>query len=318
MEDACADCRFLLVLLYMSFLLTTEDNPIHVNATNSNSEELHSASRHEFSNTSTASGTNAGLTTVLGRQPPFEQLSPCKQEELKAMLDDDVRKMKHLFGRLVTKTHHSVKDRIPVEEFALSILALGAYEPAPEEQVQPLLNEHRKEIKRAESIAKIFHILSAYWNYLSYEILEYIIELYGTSGDHERLKSYNAELQNFCKQRIFELPLSESCSSTGISLSLGQEEFTVKLNVREDITIEELQRIKGRIAKILHVKQAAFIIKRVNPGCVQITFLIPKFVARKVFPLSFEQISALTKDVSVIRLECGDYEFEVNVLVELM
>ena len=42
-----------------------------------------------------------------------------------------------------------------------------------------------------------------------------------------------------------------------------------------------------------------------------VTFLSPKFVAQEIFPLSNEQMSALSKDVSVIRLECGDHTFEV-------
>ena len=272
----------------------------------SNSQELHSASRHECINTSTASDTNAEL--ILSRQPPFQQLSPSKQEELKTILDDDVGEMKRLFGRLVTKTHRSVKERISVEEFAVSMLALGAYEPAPEERGQSLLNEHREEIKKAESISKIFNILSAYWNYLSYEVLEYIIELYGTSDDTGRLKRYNEELQNFCKHRLFELPLPESGGGTG---SPRQEEFSVKLNVREDITIKELRQIKGRIAKVLHVKSATLVIDHMDGGCVQITFLIPKFVAQEIFPLSKQQTSALSRDASVIRMECGEYVFEV-------
>ena len=291
----------------VSFLLTIEDSSIHVSVT----QELHSASRHEFSNAGTASSTHAGLTTVLSRRPPFEQLSSGEQEELRAMLEDDMRKMKRLFGCFVTKTCTSIENRIPLRNFTGSILALGAYEPAPEERDQSLLDEHREEIKRAESIAEIFNILSAYWNYLSYEILEYIIDLYGTSDDTKRLKSYDEELQNFCKRRIFELPLPESCSSTGISLSPRQVEFNVKLNVREDITMKELRQIKTRIAKILQVNQATLIIDRVYAGCVQITFLIPKFVAQEIFPLCDEQTSALSKDASVIRLECKDYVFKV-------
>ena len=296
-----AECKFFPVQS-PKCLLTTDD-PAHMSVT-SNSQELHSASRHECINTSTASDTNAELI----RQPPFQQLSPIEQEELKTILDDDVREMKRLFGRLVTKTHHSVKKRISVEEFAVSMLALGAYEPAPEERGQSLLNEHREEIKKAESISKIFNILSAYWNYLSYEVLEYIIELYGTSDDTERLKRYNEKLQNFCKRRLFEVPLPESGVGTG---SPRQEKFSVKLNVREDITIKELRQIKGRIAKVLRVKSATLVIDHMDGGCVQLTFLIPKFVAQEIFPLSKQQTSALSRDASVIRMECGEYVFEV-------
>ena len=288
--------------------MTTEDSTLDVSVINGNSQELQSSLGSELSNTSTANGVNRVLTD---RQPSFQQLTSDEQEELKAILDDDVRKMKRLFGCLVTKTCESVEGRIPVQRFATSILGLGAYDPAPEEQDSALLNEHREEIKRAESISEIFNILSAYWNYITYEILDYIIGLHGTSDDTERLKSYDEELLTFCKRRIFELPLPVSGSGTGDVLSPKQEKFNVKLNVRQDTTCKDLLRIRRKIAQILHVKLAALIIDNVDSGCVQLTFLVPKFIAGKIFPLSHEQISSLSKETSVIRLECGDYVFEV-------
>ena len=265
----------------------------------------------EGSEAGTTSGTDTGLTSVLSIQPHFQLLSCSEQEELKGMLGDDVRKMKRLFGSLVTTTCDSVEERIPVVKFAKHILALGAYDPAPEERDRSLLDEHRPEIKGAKSISEIFIILSAYWNYLSYEILEYIIEHYGTSDDAERLRDYNEKLYDFCKRSIYEVPMPVRGNGTENKSSPKQKELYVKLDVRDDIPSEQFNRIKRRIAKILHVQPATLQIYSMNKGCVQLTFLIPKFVAQEIFPLSHEQTSALCKDVSVIRLECGDYVFEV-------
>ena len=297
--------------LQVLFFLLTEDTPVHISDTNSSSQELQSGLQHEHSISSNANGASTGSSNVLSRHPPFLHLSASEQEELKAMLDDDVREMKRQFGFLVTKTRDSVEERIPVGKYATSILALGAYEPVPEERNKSLLNEHREEIKMATSISEIFNILSAYWNYLNYEILEITIELYGTSDDKERLERYNEHLQIFCERRIFELSLPENSCSSSNTLSSKQEKVAVKLNVCEDNKCNELLRIRSRIAKILHVKLATLIIDGVDAGCVQLTFLIPTFVAQEIFPLSNEQMSAFHKDASVIRLECGDYVFEV-------
>ena len=265
------------------------------------------------SNANNGSGRNTELTNALESQPSFQQLSPSEQEELKAMLDEDARDMKGMiyqFGCFVTRTRESVEERVSVQKFAGSILELGAYDPAPEGRDRSLLDEHREEIIRAESISTIFIILSAYWNYLTYEILEYIIELYGADDDKKRLKSYDEELQNFCQRRIFELPLLSN--GPGNALRPRQNKFSVKLSVREDVTLRDLLRIRIRIAKLLCVNVAALSIDSANPGCVQLTFLIPKFIAQEIFPLSNEQTLALSKDASVIRLECGEYVFEVR------
>ena len=294
----------------MSSLSTTEGSSVRVSVINSSSsQELHSVSTHRFSNTSTASGSNTQVTrfNVLGSRPSFQQLSSSEQEELQETLDEDVRRMRRLFGSLVTRTRDSVEERIPVRNFAGSILALGAYEAAPEVRDRSLLDEHREEINRATTVSEIFNILCAYWNYLSYEVLEYVIELYGTSDDTERLTRYNEELRRFCERRIFELPLPASGNGASNALNPKQEKVVVKLNVHEDITSQELRQIKGRIARILNVKPATLIIHSVDLGCVQLTFLIPKFVAQEMLPLSEEQISALSRDASVIRLECGEY-----------
>ena len=272
---------------------------------------LQSALRPECSTASSANGTSEVLTGVLSRQLPFQQLSLSEKGELKAKLDEGLREMQYLFGCLVTKVRDSVEERISVVKFAGSILTLGAYDPVPEGRNRSLLDEHSEEIKKAESIPKVFIILNSYWNYLNHDVLEYIVELYGTYADIKRLKSYNKKLFTFCKRRLFELPLPESGSGTGNALSSRQKIFAVKLNVREDITCKEAFRIRNRIAKILLINPATLIIVRVDAGCVQLTFLIPKFIAQEVFPLSDKQTSALSKDASVIRLECGDYVFEV-------
>ena len=127
---------------------------------------------HEASDPRSESGINTGLTDVLSKRPEFQQLSTSEQEELMVTLYDDEKSMKLLFGKLVVKTRDSIEERIPVVKFTGNILALGAYEPALGERDQSLLDEHKEEICRAGSISEIFNILSTYWNYLTYEILE--------------------------------------------------------------------------------------------------------------------------------------------------
>ena len=293
------------------FFLSTEDIPVLVNVTDNKPQSGSRVYEGSEAEAGTTSGSDTGLPSVLSIQPPFQQLSSSEQEELRGMLCDDVREMKRLFGSLVTTTCDSVEERIPVVKFAKHILALGAYDPAPEERDRSLLDEHRQEIKRAKSISEIFIILSAYWNYLNYEVLEYIIEHYGTSEDTKRLRNYIEKLHNFCKRRLFEVPMPVRGNGTENKSSPKQEELYVKLDVREDIPADQFNQIKRKIAKILHVRPATLQICRITKGCVQLTFLIPKFVAQEIFPLSGEQTSALSKDVSVIRLECRDYAYKV-------
>ena len=282
-EFICLECRFFANFLCVSPLLTVEVSPVQMSVNNSSSQDLQFALRYKLS---TANGAGAELTNTLSSQTSFQQLSPGEQEELKEILEDDVREMKLEFGCLVSKTRDSVEERIPVRRFATSILALRAYEPAPEERDRSLLGEHEDEIKGAQTISDVFNVLCAYWNYLNFEILEYIIKLYGTSDDTKRLTEYYEKLHKFCERRIFELPLPESGSGTGNTVSPRQEKFIVKLDVSGGTTCKEVRQIKGKIAKILHISRATLMIDNVDAGCVQLTFLIPRFVAQEMFPLS--------------------------------
>ena len=258
----------------------------------------------EDSNTSTANGAKARLIDA----PEFQKLSSSEQDKLITKLYEDERQMKLQFGDLVTETRKSVEKRTRVDDFAVSILGLGAYEPVCEVRSRSLLDDHTEEIISAETISKIFIILNAYWNYLTYEVLEYIIKHFGDETDKKSLKIYEKNLQEFCKRRIFELPPESGNVNT---LNPKQERFLVKLNFHKDSTCKDLRQIRGRIARILQVNKAALLLTRVDVGCVQLTFLIPKFVSQEIFPLSCEQTSALSKDTSVIRLECGQYVYKV-------
>ena len=239
--------------MHVLFPFTTEDTPVHASVAS-----MESQSGLRGSSTTTASDS----TDILASHPPFQQLNSSEQEELREMLDDDMKEMMHEFGYLVIKTRDSIEERISVGVFASSILALRAYEPAPEERDRSLLDEHREEIKRAKTVSEIFNILCPYWNYLNYELLEYIIQLYGTSDDAARLARYCEKLHKFCERRIFEVPMPKSFTA--------QKKFVVMLNVRESTTCKELRQIKGRIAKILHVNPSTLIIQNTDGGIAQL------------------------------------------------
>ena len=292
------------------FFLATEDVPVHVSV-NSDSIKLQYRSREpESSDGNTVNHTNTGLTHALAVQPPFQKLNPNDRIELLSKLYDDEKSMTHAFASLVTATCSSVQERVQTDLFCLSILSLKAYEPAPGERDRSLLDEHSREIKVAKSNAEIFVVLTPYWNYLNYEILEYIIKNHGTNEDREKLEKYEDKLKSFCERRIFELPLLDNGSDIGKTFQ-NQAKFAIKLDKAEGIQGKELLRVRTQIAKILHVNVAAFVLCSVDTGCVQLTFLVPKFVSQEIFPLSCEQRSALYKDASVIRLECGDYVYKV-------
>ena len=262
----------------------------------------------ESSNRSTTRDANTMLSNA---QSSFQKLSSSEQDKLLAKLYDDEESIKLKFGSLVTATCISVQSRVSVDIFRASILSMKAYEPALGVGDQSLFDEESGEIKVAKSVTNIFAILTPYWNYLNIEILKYIIKEHGTVDDHVSLKNYDEELKKFCERKSLELPMLVNGSGDVGNTFPNQVKFVVKFDKPESITANQLLQIRKQIANIFHVNVTAFKFCHVEVGCVQLTFLIPKFVSQKIFPLSWEQRSALYKDASVIRLECGPYAFEV-------
>ena len=81
----------------------------------------------------------------------------------------------------------------------------------------------------------------------------------------------------------------------------------------EDFTVKELKKFQYRLSRILHISpQSVLRLCRVEEGCLQLIFQVPSFVQQEIFPLSSEQVSALTAE-GVIRLTCGNYQFAAKV-----
>ena len=264
----------------------------------------------ESSHGSTVYGTPAGLSSALAVQPSFQKLSSSQQDELLAKLYDDEESIKLRFGSLLSATCNSVQNRVSVDVFRASILSMRAYEQALEVGDRSLLEEESGEIETAKSVTYIFAVLTPYWNYLNFEILKYIITEHGTSDDYVSLRNYDGELKKFCERKILELPMLVNGSDVGNTFP-NQVKCVIKFDKPESMTGNQLLQIREQIANIFHVNVTAFKICRVEVGCVQLTFLIPKFVPQDIFPLSCEQTSALSKNTSVIRLECGPYVLKV-------
>ena len=89
------------------------------------------------------------------------------------------------------------------------------------------------------------------------------------------------------KQLIFELSLLDNGSDNEKTFQ-NQVTFAIKLDKSEGIQGKVLLQIRTQIAMILHVSVPAFKLCSADPGCVQLTFLIPKFVSQEIFPLSCE------------------------------
>ena len=225
-------------------------------------------------------------------------LSEDEKQDLEARLLKDTECMIYSFASLAYKSCESlVKQNIDPENLAVCVLSLDAFSDAAQVH-SSLLKDEEKEIRSANTIGKIFLVLKGHWSFINYGILEHIIKSCGTQEDKKSLEEYIHKLKEFCQRRIFEVPPHAYGSE---SKKQKWAKLTFKLDKKVP-TLEDIRETQRLIAQILDLKPSTLYLCCVDEGCVQLLYLIPSFVARRVFPLFSVQKIAL-HDAHILKLD---------------
>ena len=206
--------------------------------------------------------------------------------------------MQRSFGKVVTKTMKSLESTVTTKQFALSLIALGAYEPVTKKE-QALLDDHEDEIFEAETIPDIYRIICPYMSFFNPELLAYVIETHGTQANREDFKEYISKLNTFC-QSIIVPPMQFSSEEQSQSAERREE-----IRIRLDLSDKRLQRfrdVKSAIAKVLGVKTVTFYIDSVVEGSIEVIFLVPHFVVQHLFPLLDVQVKEISSQIGDFKL----------------
>ena len=228
-----------------------------------------------------------------------EKCSPLLEHKtLIAALPVSIAEMQRSFGKVVTNTMKSLESTVTTKQFALSLIALGAYEPVTKKE-QSLLDDHEDEIFEAETILNIYRIIRPYMSFFNPELLAYVIETHGTQVNRDDFKEYMSKLNTFC-QSIVVPPMKFSSEESSLYIE-RREEVRIKLNM-SDRRLQCLRDIKSSIATILGVKKAVLYINSVEEGSIEVIFLVPQFVIQHLFPLSDVQVEAISSQIGTFKL----------------
>ena len=236
-----------------------------------------------------------------------------QQQELKGRLRFESQKIMIRFQELVSATIKSLKRQcVPLDDLVSHVMTLGAFDPVFKEPQVPLFRYCFQKLKAADTIPKVFLVLNDYFSFFNYHIIEHIIKELGTEEDKAELQRYKDDFSQYAKRRIFEClpefgPLSDA----------DHADVFVKVDAHyNDCTVAEIEVFRHKLSEILCVSsQGVLHLFRVEQGCLELSFQVPSFVQHEIFPLSREQERAL-KDVGVIKLTCGEYQFPDDAIQE--
>ena len=159
--------------------------------------------------------------------------------------------------------------------------------------------EDIERLERSANLDDIFFALHPFKSFFNYEVVEKIVEHFGSDEDKQQMKEYVSQFNNFCERSVFEVPPNIFHDSDP---KPGDKVFSVKLTKEGHALLGDVVAMREKLADILKIEVFALQLCCITDGCVCLRFLISALVAEKIFPLSQSQISTL-RDIDVRVLE---------------
>ena len=292
---------------------TTKQTPFRKTKYSCASTEGSSVNPVPISSTRTQKPLVTGSPTSTSSAFPYlkvSELTPEEQERLRFRLWVESEDIADKFWYLYSRVYKSLCERnVPVDNLVTHLLLLRAFDPVYNSSQKPALQTFFQDLQSAESIEKVLYIISDYFSFFNYRVIEHIVDGLGTDQDRVELQNYKREFDEYSKRRIYECP-----PDYGSKSSVDHADLVFKVDsMYDDFTVEELSKFQHKLSRILGVSpQSVLRLCRVEEGCLQLIFQVPSFVQQEIFPLTSEQETALAAE-GVIRLTCGDYKFAAKV-----
>ena len=150
-------------------------------------------------------------------------------------------------------------------------------------------------------MSPLFRKIGKFMSFFDYNILEYLIENYGSDSIKERLKEYEGLFKDFSKRRVIECP----SDAFGESEESERVVTLVSDKTLDALTLEDLKKFKYKVNSILGNKLIKVL--RVEGGSVKITFRMFEF---DKFSITEEQRILLQRE-GVISITYGDQHIEI-------
>ena len=168
----------------------------------------------------------------------------------------------------------------------LSMIKSITKELKDDTSVPNLLTLVRSELCSANSIDKVFELITPYFSFFNYNLIQHVVKEFGEDDDVENFKSYLEKFDKFCKRQATEVK----------SILDGPEYSTTtcfKVKIEDDFkqtyTVKTVRSFRAKLCTILDVTEPCLRLVSIENGCILLTFILPTLVVPFIFPLSKEQ-----------------------------
>ena len=185
------------------------------------------------------------------------------------------------------------------------LIGLNAKESVFEDKhAERIFRKQRDKLTSVSTIAKVWGIIAEYFSFFNYEIIETIVNSFGTKEDVEKLACYEKKITDYANQRIhplgsqiFPVPKNE------------HTKLAVKLDsTYEDCRYHDLKVFENKLKNLLKLEDGALCLLSFEEGCIQLVYVSAASIDEIAFPLTAIQKVEL-QNLHVIRLQCGKYSY---------
>ena len=192
-----------------------------------------------------------------------------------------IRRFEKRFKELKIATRESLKRKgVTVEQVADALTSLPADDV--EEHKQFLESQSRiSALYQATDHSELFAAMTNYWNYLSYHLLDFLIQDFELEGVKGEMETYKADLQRFRMKTPLKL-FYKSQKKRHIEPPPKFSKVVAKFEWPDDVTLEVVEQFRQEYACYYSLRECAMMLAVVLPGSFVITWFIPNSIVEKL------------------------------------
>ena len=189
----------------------------------------------------------------------------------KELIKRHVMQLENSFGDLACYASEHIN--VNVDSFRTRLINLDV---ARKDEHETFINNHLMRIDPGTTLGDLWATLSKYWNFLNFDLLEYVVSKYGTEELKHKMNTYAKDLESFRKSTR----LCDFLECWPVKGKAPPEttlrKFVAKMNHDwEKCTLEDLDSLEGAITRKFFLPKFAFHLENIKKGCIAITWLIP-------------------------------------------
>ena len=188
-------------------------------------------------------------------------------------LEDQIKKLQKMFIELKDDVYESVKSK-PVDTFQVRLISMDV-------NCQEHYFKFLKEITdKNDTIRGTWIDLTPYMNFLNYEILQHILQKFKDEDLQKKMDQYVEQINEFFQStRLCDfLKCWPIRGATPPKEDLYKFLTTKTTKDWKTCTLEDLDHVRGSLARKLLLPKFALILQDASRGCVSVTFSVPSSI----------------------------------------